>query len=318
MAAKKVDALEERLEGEMSQIKAMVENRISSVENKVSDLHTMKKKILENQIAASEPIEPVGKTTSSVYHRRDDEMEIMEEQGDQYEGRHGYGGQSSKGAGWERKEKENEEGARRGRWAEVAGPRGRTGGGEAGRSASDCSRRPVQPAAGLGGEVGGVGLLGREQEEGRERGKPWGRGKGENRGGEGKGRMRIDFTAFSAFCLNPGFRKSDILADLAEEARERGEISLPSRRAPVATSDPRATTSSSATEKLQAKQDINAVGGGEVQSETFKTPSRDTEQQRRRSQSDSATPSEPYSRDSNEEMENRKSSRDEILKLLIR
>ncbi|KAL0924936.1 hypothetical protein M5K25_005797 [Dendrobium thyrsiflorum] len=63
MAAKKVDALEERLEGEMSQIKATVENRISSVEDKVSsledkvfDLHEMVKKILENQIqmAASE------------------------------------------------------------------------------------------------------------------------------------------------------------------------------------------------------------------------------------------------------------------------
>ncbi|KAL0917173.1 hypothetical protein M5K25_012220 [Dendrobium thyrsiflorum] len=44
-------------------------------------------------------------------------------------------------------------GQQRGRWAEVVGPRGRTGGGEAGRSASDCSRRPVQPAAGLGGEL---------------------------------------------------------------------------------------------------------------------------------------------------------------------
>ncbi|KAL0908652.1 hypothetical protein M5K25_023157 [Dendrobium thyrsiflorum] len=50
MAAKKVDALEERLEGEMSQIKATMEDRISSVEDKVSDLHAMMKKLLENQI----------------------------------------------------------------------------------------------------------------------------------------------------------------------------------------------------------------------------------------------------------------------------
>ncbi|KAL0910370.1 hypothetical protein M5K25_021346 [Dendrobium thyrsiflorum] len=89
MVAKKEDALEERLEGEMSQIKATVEDRISSVESKVFDLHTMMKKILENQIAASKAKEPMGKTTSSVYHRRDDEVKIIEEQGDRYEGRHG-------------------------------------------------------------------------------------------------------------------------------------------------------------------------------------------------------------------------------------
>ncbi|KAL0916042.1 hypothetical protein M5K25_013523 [Dendrobium thyrsiflorum] len=81
MAAKKVDALEERLEGEMSQIKETMKDRISSVENKVSDLHAMMKKILENQIAASETKEAAGKTTSSVYHRRDDEVENMEGQG---------------------------------------------------------------------------------------------------------------------------------------------------------------------------------------------------------------------------------------------
>ncbi|KAL0907566.1 hypothetical protein M5K25_021982 [Dendrobium thyrsiflorum] len=84
-----VDELEERFKGEMSQIKAKVEDRISSVENKVSDLHAMMKKLLENQIAASEAKESVGKTTSSVYRRRDDEVEIMEEQGERYEGRHG-------------------------------------------------------------------------------------------------------------------------------------------------------------------------------------------------------------------------------------
>ncbi|KAL0911003.1 hypothetical protein M5K25_019103 [Dendrobium thyrsiflorum] len=82
MAAKKVDALEERLEGEMSQIKATKEDRISSVEHKISDLHAMMK-LLENQIqtAPSEVKEPAGKTTNSDCRRRDDEVETMEEQG---------------------------------------------------------------------------------------------------------------------------------------------------------------------------------------------------------------------------------------------
>ncbi|KAL0917558.1 hypothetical protein M5K25_012627 [Dendrobium thyrsiflorum] len=100
-----MDALEERSEGEMSQIKAMVEDRISSVENKVSDLHAMIKQLLDNQTAASEAKEPVGKTTNSVYCRRDDEVEIMEEQGERYGGRHRYGEQGSRGAGWEGKER---------------------------------------------------------------------------------------------------------------------------------------------------------------------------------------------------------------------
>ncbi|KAL0923889.1 hypothetical protein M5K25_004675 [Dendrobium thyrsiflorum] len=90
MEAKKVDALEECFEGEMSQIKATVEDRISSVKNKVSDLHAMVKKLLENQIVAFEAKKPVEKTTSSVYRRRDDEVEIMEEQEERYEGRHGF------------------------------------------------------------------------------------------------------------------------------------------------------------------------------------------------------------------------------------
>ncbi|KAL0921090.1 hypothetical protein M5K25_008125 [Dendrobium thyrsiflorum] len=58
MAAKKVDALKERFEGEMSQIKATVEDRISSVENNVSDLHAM---------------------MNSDFRRREDDVEIMEE-----------------------------------------------------------------------------------------------------------------------------------------------------------------------------------------------------------------------------------------------
>ncbi|KAL0906370.1 hypothetical protein M5K25_024860 [Dendrobium thyrsiflorum] len=45
MAAKKVDALEERLEGEMNQIKTTVEERMSSMEGQVANLRDMIKKI---------------------------------------------------------------------------------------------------------------------------------------------------------------------------------------------------------------------------------------------------------------------------------
>ncbi|KAL0925902.1 hypothetical protein M5K25_004277 [Dendrobium thyrsiflorum] len=47
MAAKNVDALEERLEGEMNQIKTTVEERMSSMEGQVADLRDMIKKMLE-------------------------------------------------------------------------------------------------------------------------------------------------------------------------------------------------------------------------------------------------------------------------------
>ncbi|KAL0904196.1 hypothetical protein M5K25_026272 [Dendrobium thyrsiflorum] len=76
MAAKKVDELEERLEGEMSQMKATVEDRISFVEDKVSsveakifDLHEMVKKILKNQIqmVTSETKGPMGRMTNSEF-----------------------------------------------------------------------------------------------------------------------------------------------------------------------------------------------------------------------------------------------------------
>ncbi|KAH0456489.1 hypothetical protein IEQ34_014396 [Dendrobium chrysotoxum] len=55
MVAKKVDALEEGLEGEMNQSKTTVEERISSMEGQVADLRDMMKKMLEthNQTAAS-------------------------------------------------------------------------------------------------------------------------------------------------------------------------------------------------------------------------------------------------------------------------
>ncbi|PKU63754.1 hypothetical protein MA16_Dca010672 [Dendrobium catenatum] len=45
MAAKKIDALEERLEIEMNQIKTTVEERISFMEGQVADLRNMMKKI---------------------------------------------------------------------------------------------------------------------------------------------------------------------------------------------------------------------------------------------------------------------------------
>ncbi|KAL0905357.1 hypothetical protein M5K25_023770 [Dendrobium thyrsiflorum] len=48
-ASKKVDALEERLEGAMNQIKATVEDRISSMEKQFSDLRDIVKKILDLQ-----------------------------------------------------------------------------------------------------------------------------------------------------------------------------------------------------------------------------------------------------------------------------
>ncbi|KAH0468968.1 hypothetical protein IEQ34_002200 [Dendrobium chrysotoxum] len=66
MAAKKVDELEERLEEKMSQIKTTMEDRISPVEDKISDLHAMMK-LLENQIqtATSEAKELAGKMTNS-------------------------------------------------------------------------------------------------------------------------------------------------------------------------------------------------------------------------------------------------------------
>ncbi|KAL0904307.1 hypothetical protein M5K25_026399 [Dendrobium thyrsiflorum] len=91
MAAKKVDALEECLEGEMSQMKEMVEDRISyvedkvlSVEDKVFDLHAMVKKLLENQIQmeASETKGLVGRTMNSEFLRRENDVEIMEEKGE--------------------------------------------------------------------------------------------------------------------------------------------------------------------------------------------------------------------------------------------
>ncbi|KAL0909207.1 hypothetical protein M5K25_020054 [Dendrobium thyrsiflorum] len=99
----------------MSQIKATmedllssVEGKISSMEDKVSELHLMMKKFFENQIqvAASEAKGLVGRTTNFDVRRRDDEVEIMEEQGGKYGGRYGYGGEDSRGAGWERKERE--------------------------------------------------------------------------------------------------------------------------------------------------------------------------------------------------------------------
>ncbi|KAL0909185.1 hypothetical protein M5K25_020032 [Dendrobium thyrsiflorum] len=81
MVAKKVDALEERLEREMSQMKT------------VSDLHEMVKKILENQIqtTASETKGPMGRTNSE-FRRTKKDVEIMEEKGGRYGERRGYGG----------------------------------------------------------------------------------------------------------------------------------------------------------------------------------------------------------------------------------
>ncbi|KAL0913856.1 hypothetical protein M5K25_017348 [Dendrobium thyrsiflorum] len=90
MVAKKVDALEERLEGEMSQMKAMVDDRISTIEGQVSDLHEMVKKILENQnqTATSEARGLIGRNMNSEIRRRENDVEIIEERGGRYRERH--------------------------------------------------------------------------------------------------------------------------------------------------------------------------------------------------------------------------------------
>ncbi|KAL0924780.1 hypothetical protein M5K25_005637 [Dendrobium thyrsiflorum] len=80
MAAMKFDALEERLEGEMNQIKETVEERMSSVEGQVADLRDMMKKMLEfqTQSAASNAKGPEAKNTNSEIRREEEEVEIVE------------------------------------------------------------------------------------------------------------------------------------------------------------------------------------------------------------------------------------------------
>ncbi|KAL0909549.1 hypothetical protein M5K25_020427 [Dendrobium thyrsiflorum] len=120
MTAKKVDALEERLEGEMNQIKENVEERMSSMEGQVADLRDMMKKMLEfqTQSAASDAKGPEAKNTNSEIHREEEEVEIVEgrrgrphlepfqreERGGGYGERQGYGGMEPRGAGWEHRE----------------------------------------------------------------------------------------------------------------------------------------------------------------------------------------------------------------------
>ncbi|KAL0918328.1 hypothetical protein M5K25_010331 [Dendrobium thyrsiflorum] len=120
MAAKNVDALEERLEGEMNQIKETVEERMSSMEGQVADLRDMMKKMLEfqTQSAASDAKGPEAKNTNSEIHREEEEVEIVEgrrgrphlepfqreERGGGYGERQGYGGMEPRGAGWEHRE----------------------------------------------------------------------------------------------------------------------------------------------------------------------------------------------------------------------
>ncbi|KAL0922942.1 hypothetical protein M5K25_006973 [Dendrobium thyrsiflorum] len=78
MAAKKVDALEERLEGEMNQIKTTVEERMSSMEGQVADLRDMIKKMLEvhNQTTASVARNGEGRSTNSEIRKEEEEAEI--------------------------------------------------------------------------------------------------------------------------------------------------------------------------------------------------------------------------------------------------
>ncbi|PKU66361.1 hypothetical protein MA16_Dca027270 [Dendrobium catenatum] len=97
----------------MSQIKAMVEDQISSVEDnfspvedKVSNLHLMVKRLLENQIqtAASEAKEPMGRTMNFDFRRRENDVEIIDEKRGRWGERCGNMEQGVKGAIWERKE----------------------------------------------------------------------------------------------------------------------------------------------------------------------------------------------------------------------
>ncbi|KAL0909634.1 hypothetical protein M5K25_020520 [Dendrobium thyrsiflorum] len=92
------------LEGEMSQIKATVDDRLCSMEGKVSDLHEMVKKILDNQnqMAASETRCPVGRNTNSEIHRSENGIKIIEETSGRYEERRGYGRHEPRGADWEK------------------------------------------------------------------------------------------------------------------------------------------------------------------------------------------------------------------------
>ncbi|KAI0497469.1 hypothetical protein KFK09_020697 [Dendrobium nobile] len=117
MAAKKVDALEERIEGEMNQIKETVEEKMSSMEGQVADLWDMMKKMLEfqTQSAASDIKGPAAKNADSEIHWEEEEVEIVEgsrgrphlepfqreERGGRYGKRKGYGGVEPRGAGWE-------------------------------------------------------------------------------------------------------------------------------------------------------------------------------------------------------------------------
>ncbi|KAL0916626.1 hypothetical protein M5K25_014153 [Dendrobium thyrsiflorum] len=118
MAAKKVDALEERLEGEMNQIKETVEERMSSMEGQVVDLRDMMKKMLEfqTQSAAFDAKGPEAKNTNSEIHR-EEEVEIVEgrrgrphlepfqrEERGGYGERQGYGSMEPRGAGGEHRE----------------------------------------------------------------------------------------------------------------------------------------------------------------------------------------------------------------------
>ncbi|KAL0905331.1 hypothetical protein M5K25_023743 [Dendrobium thyrsiflorum] len=120
MAAKKVDSLEERPEGEMNQIKETMEERISSKEGQVVDLRDMMKKMLEfqTQTAASEAKGPEVKNTNSEIRREEDEVEIVEgerrrphmetfqkeDRGGRYGERQGIRGAEQMGADWERQE----------------------------------------------------------------------------------------------------------------------------------------------------------------------------------------------------------------------
>ncbi|KAL0910565.1 hypothetical protein M5K25_021560 [Dendrobium thyrsiflorum] len=87
-AAKKVDAWEERLDGEVGNLKIEFEERISAIESKFSNLEEMMKMMLEFQVktASSEARTPLtidwssGGNPNIGTRREDRELEILEEE----------------------------------------------------------------------------------------------------------------------------------------------------------------------------------------------------------------------------------------------
>ncbi|KAL0914542.1 hypothetical protein M5K25_014898 [Dendrobium thyrsiflorum] len=82
MAAKKVDALKDRLKGEVGQLKAAFEDRILSMEDKFSNIEEMMKKVLDLHVqpVALEASALIERNANSGNRRDDHNVEILEEE----------------------------------------------------------------------------------------------------------------------------------------------------------------------------------------------------------------------------------------------